>query len=80
MKVGQNIKYDMEVLSNYGITVKAPMFDTMIAHYLINPELHHNMDYMAETLLHYKTIRIEELIGEKGRHQKSMRDLKPEDV
>ena len=80
LKVGQNIKYDMEVLRNYGIEVQGPMFDTMIAHYLINPELHHNMDYMAETLLNYKTIHIEELIGEKGRHQKSMRDLEPKDV
>ena len=80
LKVGQNIKYDMEVLRNYGIEIQGPMFDTMIAHYLINPELHHNMDYMAETLLNYKTIHIEELIGEKGRHQKSMRDLEPKDV
>ena len=80
LKVGQNIKYDMEVLHNYGITVQSPMFDTMIAHYLINPELHHNMDYMAETLLHYQTIHIEELIGPKGKHQKSMRDLDPKDV
>ena len=80
LKVGQNIKYDKEVLHNYGITVQAPMFDTMIAHYLINPELHHNMDYMAETLLHYQTIHIEELIGPKGKHQKSMRDLDPKDV
>lgn len=80
LKVGQNIKYDMEVLHNYGITVQSPMFDTMIAHYLINPELHHNMDYMAETLLHYQTIHIEELIGQKGKHQKSMRDLDPKDV
>ena len=80
LKVGQNIKYDMEVLHNYGITVQSPMFDTMIAHYLIHPELHHNMDYMAETLLHYQTIHIEELIGPKGKHQKSMRDLDPKDV
>lgn len=80
LKVGQNIKYDMEVLHNYGITVQSPMFDTMIAHYLINPELHHNMDYMAETLLHYQTIHIEELIGPKGKHQKSMRDLDPKNV
>lgn len=80
LKVGQNIKYDLEVLHNYGITVQSPMFDTMIAHYLINPELHHNMDYMAETLLHYQTIHIEELIGPKGKHQKSMRDLDPKDV
>ena len=80
LKVGQNIKYDKEVLHNYGITVQSPMFDTMIAHYLINPELHHNMDYMAETLPHYQTIHIEELIGPKGKHQKSMRDLDPKDV
>ena len=80
LKVGQNIKYDKEVLHNYGITVQSPMFDTMIAHYLINPELHHNMDYMAETLLHYQTIHIEELIGPKGKHQKSMRDLDSKDV
>ena len=80
LKVGQNIKYDKEVLHNYGITVQSPMFDTMIAHYLIKPELHHNMDYMAETLLHYQTIHIEELIGPKGKHQKSMRDLDPKDV
>ena len=80
LKVGQNIKYDKEVLHNYGITVQSPMFDTMIAHYLINPELHHNMDYMAETLLHYQTIHIEELIGPKGKHQKSIRDLDPKDV
>lgn len=80
LKVGQNIKYDMEVLHNYNINVQMPMFDTMIAHYLINPELHHNMDYMAETLLHYKTIHIEELIGPKGKKQKSMRDLDPKDV
>ena len=80
LKVGQNIKYDKEVLHNYGITVQSPMFDTMIALYLITPELHHNMDYMAETLLHYQTIHIEELIGPKGKHQKSMRDLDPKDV
>ncbi len=80
LKVGQNIKFDMEVLSNYGIHVASPMFDTMIAHYLINPELHHNMDYMAETLLHYQTIHIEELIGPKGKAQKNMRDLDPKDV
>lgn len=80
LKVGQNIKYDMEVLHNYGITVEAPMFDTMIAHYLINPELRHNMDYMAETLLNYQTIHIDELIGPKGKKQKSMRDLDPKEV
>ena len=80
LKVGQNIKYDMEVLHNYGINVQGPMFDTMIAHYLIDPELQHNMDYMAETILHYRTIHIDELIGPKGKNQKNMRDLDPTDV
>ena len=80
LKVGQNIKYDIEVLANYGIRVQGPLFDTMVAHYLIQPELRHNMDYMAETLLNYKTITIEELIGPKGKKQKSMRDLSPTDV
>lgn len=75
LKVGQNIKYDLEVLHNYGIELKGKMFDTMLAHYVIQPELHHNMDYMAETLLGYRTIHIEELIGPKGKGQKSMRDL-----
>ena len=70
MKIGQNIKYDYEVLSNYGVTLKGKMFDTMIAHYLIQPELHHNMDYMAETLLGYQTIHIEELLGPKGRSRR----------
>ncbi len=80
MKIGQNIKYDYEVLSRYGVTLQGRMFDTMIAHYLIQPELHHNMDYMAETLLGYQTIHIEELIGPKGKKQKSMRDLAPTDI
>ncbi|HEY9544107.1 DNA polymerase I [Prevotella sp.] len=80
MKVGQNIKYDIEVLRHYDIEVKGPLFDTMIAHYLIQPELHHNMDYMAEIYLNYQTIHIDELIGPKGRGQKSMRDLSPADV
>lgn len=74
-KVGQNLKYDLLVLGNYGITVKGPLFDTMVAHYLLNPELHHGMDYMAETLLGYRTIAIEELIGPKGKLQKNMRDV-----
>lgn len=77
LKVGQNIKYDIEVLHNYGVTMKGNLWDTMIAHYLIQPELHHNMDYMAETLLNYKTIHIDELIGPKGKNQKSMRTLSP---
>ena len=80
LKVGQNIKYDIEVLHKYGVQVRGKMFDTMLAHYLINPELPHNMDYMAETLLNYKTVHIEELIGPKGKNQKNMRDLNPKDV
>lgn len=80
LKIGQNLKYDLEVLHNYGVSLAGPMFDTMIAHYLIQPELRHNMDYMAETLLHYRTIHIEELIGERGRKQRNMRDLKPAEV
>lgn len=80
LKVGQNIKYDLEVLANYGVHLAGPMFDTMIAHYLIQPELRHNMDYMAEIYLHYRTIHIDELIGPKGKGQKSMRDLAPADV
>ena len=80
VKVGQNIKYDYEVLRKYDIELQGPMFDTMLAHYLINPELQHNMDYMAETLLYYRTIHIEELIGPKGKGQKNMRNLDPKDV
>lgn len=77
MKVGQNIKYDMIVLWNYGVCVKGPLFDTMLAHYVLQPELRHNMDYLAEIYLHYRTIHIDELIGPKGKNQKSMRDLPP---
>ena len=80
LKIGQNLKYDLEVLRNYGITLAGPMFDTMIAHYLIQPELHHNMDYMAEIYLNYQTIHIDELIGPKGKNQRSMRDLLPSQV
>jgi DNA polymerase-1 len=80
LKVGQNLKYDLEVLRNYGIELKGKMWDTMIAHYLIQPELHHNMDYMAEIYLNYQTIHIEELIGPKGKNQKSMRSLPPSQV
>ncbi len=80
LKVGQNIKYDYEVLMNYGVEIKGKMFDTMIAHYLIQPELYHNMDYLAEVFLHYQTIHIEELIGPKGKGQKSMCDLSPTEV
>ena len=77
LKVGQNLKYDLEVLRNYNIQLEGPMWDTMIAHYLIQPELRHNMDYMAEIYLNYKTIHIDELIGPKGKNQRSMRDLSP---
>ena len=80
LKIGQNMKYDIEVLGNYGIEVRGKMFDTMIAHYLIQPELRHNMDYMAEIYLGYQTIHIEELIGPKGKGQKNMRDLLPEQI
>lgn len=79
-KVGQNIKYDLLVLRRYQIEVKGPLFDTMIAHYLLNPEIRHGMDYMAETYLNYRTIRIEELIGPKGKDQRSMRDVDPDVV
>ena len=80
MKIGQNIKYDYEVLTKYGVALQGKMFDTMIAHYLIQPELHHNMDYMAETLIGYQTIHIEELLGPKGKKQKNMRDLSPTEI
>ena len=80
LKIGQNLKYDLEVLRNYGIELKGKMWDTMIAHYLIQPELHHNMDYMAEIYLNYQTIHIDELIGPKGKNQKSMRSLPPSQV
>ena len=80
LKVGQNIKYDMIVLKNYGADVKGPLFDTMIAHYVLQPELRHGMDYLAEIYLHYQTIHIDELIGPKGKNQKNMRDLDPKDV
>ena len=80
LKIGQNLKYDLEVLRNYGIVLKGKMWDTMIAHYLIQPELRHNMDYMAEIYLNYQTVHIDELIGPKGKNQRSMRDLSPTDV
>lgn len=80
LKIGQNIKYDMEVLMNYGVRLSVPMFDTMIAHYVLQPEQKHNMDILAETLLNYQTVHIDELIGPKGKGQKSMRDLSPASV
>ena len=80
LKVGQNLKYDMMVLANYGVEVKGKMFDTMIAHYILKPEMRHNMDYMAEVYLNYQTIHIDELIGPKGKGQLTMRDVAPEKV
>jgi DNA polymerase-1 len=80
LKVGQNIKYDLLVLRHYGVQLAGPMFDTMIAHYVLQPELHHGMDYLAEIYLKYETVKIEELIGPKGKKQKNMRDLSPTEV
>jgi DNA polymerase-1 len=80
VKVGQNIKYDMLILQKYGINIKGKLFDTMIAHYVIQPELRHGMDYLAEVYLNYRTIHIDELIGPRGKNQKNMRDLSPTDV
>ena len=82
LKIGQNLKYDLMVLANYGIELRGPMFDTMIAHYVLQPEMHHGMDYLAAAYLSYKTIPIEALIGEKkaGKPQKNMRDVPPEIV
>lgn len=80
MKVGQNIKYDMLVLANYGVQLQGPLFDTMVAHYVLQPELRHNMDYLAEIYLNYQTVHIEELIGPKGKNQGNMRDLPPASV
>ena len=80
LKVGQNIKYDLIVLRNYGVRVAGPLFDTMLAHYVLQPELRHNMDYLAEVYLHYRTIHIDQLIGPRGKGQKSMRDLPPAEV
>ena len=80
LKVGQNIKYDLIVLRNYDVRVAGPLFDTMLAHYVLQPELRHNMDYLAEVYLHYRTIHIDQLIGPRGKGQKSMRDLPPAEV
>ncbi|MCD8032482.1 MAG: DNA polymerase I [Bacteroides sp.] len=80
LKIGQNLKYDMIVLENYGAELKGKLFDTMVAHYVLQPELRHGMDYLAEVYLNYQTIPIEELIGPRGKNQKNMRDLSPEQV
>jgi DNA polymerase-1 len=79
-KIGQNLKYDLKILSNYGVKVKGNMFDTMLAHYLINPDMRHNMDVLSETYLQYSPKSIEELIGKKGKGQKTMRDVAVDDV
>ena len=79
-KIGQNLKYDLKILSNYNITVKGKLFDTMIAHYLINPDMRHNMDILSETYLKYSPKSIESLIGKKGKNQKSMRDIELEEI
>lgn len=79
-KIGQNVKYDLKVLSNYGVVVKGKIFDTMLAHYLINPDMRHNMDVLSETYLKYSPKSIEELIGKKGKGQKTMRDVPLDDV
>ena len=80
LKIGQNIKFDILVLRKYNVKVAGPLFDTMIAHYVLQPELRHGMDYLAEIYLHYQTIHIDELIGPKGKNQKNMRDLDPKDI
>ena len=80
LKIGQNLKYDYQMLAKYDVRLKGKMFDTMLAHYVIQPELHHNMDYLAEIYLNYQTIHIDELIGPKGKAQKNMRDINPEQV
>ena len=69
--MGQNFKYDLNVLSRYGVSLRAPMFDTMLAHYVVQPELHHNMDYMSEIYLNYKTVHIEELIGRRAKGKRT---------
>jgi len=80
LKVGQNIKYDLSILKNYGLEIKGRLFDTMIAHYLIQPELRHNLDYLCEQYVHYQKITTESLIGKKGLHQLTMRSAKPEQL
>jgi DNA polymerase-1 len=79
-KIGQNVKYDLKILSHYGVQIKGKLFDTMIAHYLINPDMRHNMDVLSETYLKYSPKSIEDLIGKKGKNQKSMRDVALEEI
>jgi len=79
-KIGQNIKYDLQVLRNYNIEIQGPLFDTMIAHYLLQPDRRHNLNELAENYLSYKMVSIETLIGEKGKGQKSMRQVSPDKI
>ena len=79
-KIGQNLKYDLKVLRKYNISVEGPLFDTMIAHYLINPDMRHNLNILAETYLNYSPLAIEELIGKKGKNQKSMAQVGIKDI
>lgn len=79
-KVAQNLKYDMNVLVKYGVEIKGALFDTMLAHYLLEPDSKHNMDFLAETYLNYRPVSIEDLIGKKGKNQKSMRDVPLEEI
>ncbi|MHC5354354.1 DNA polymerase I [Myroides sp. LJL115] len=78
LKIGQNLKYDIKVLMQYGVSIQGPLFDTMIAHYLINPDMRHNLDVLAETYLKYTPQPIEELLGKKGKNQKTMQEIDPE--
>jgi DNA polymerase-1 len=80
VKIGQNVKFDLLVLQQYGIEVSLPIFDTMLAHYLIEPDQKHGMDYLSETLLGYSPVKIEELIGKKGKNQGTMRDVPLEQI
>ena len=80
LKIGQNIKYDLLILKNYNVRVNGPFFDTMLAHYLIEPDMRHNMDVLAETYLHYTPVPITDLIGPKGKNQKTMADIEPSRV
>jgi DNA polymerase-1 len=80
LKIGQNLKFDIQVLANYGIEVKGPLFDTMLAHYLLEPDLRHNMDFLSETYLSYTPVPIESLIGDKGKNQKNMRSVPIEKI
>ncbi len=79
-KIGQNLKYDLKILANYNIQVKGKLFDTMIAHYLINPDMKHNMDILSETYLQYSPKSIDDLIGKKGKNQRSMREVALEEI